>query len=80
MVRRAAAAAAAIIVFMIPLALTAAPLRDGDRVSVTVLNHPDLTIAQGTIDGDGLLALPLAGNVSIAGSNQPMPSRASPPH
>jgi protein involved in polysaccharide export with SLBB domain len=36
-------------------------------VAVTVFNHPELTFATVTIDGDGKLAMPLAGNVVVAG-------------
>ena len=47
--------------------VSAAPLRAGDHVEVTVFNHPELTLGQATIDGDGKLAMPLAGNVAVAG-------------
>jgi protein involved in polysaccharide export with SLBB domain len=67
MIRRAAAVLAALLIGAIPVLVAAAPLRSGDRVGVTIFNHPDLTIPQGTIDADGKIALPLVGNVSIAG-------------
>ena len=34
---------------------------------VSVFNHPELAVASGTIDGQGDLAVPLVGNVPIAG-------------
>jgi polysaccharide export outer membrane protein len=67
MIRRAAAVLAALLVGGIPVLAAASPLRSGDRVAVTIFNHPDLTIPQGTIDADGKIALPLVGNVVIAG-------------
>lgn len=67
MVLRTAALAAAFAVASLPLALAAAPLRAGDHVAVTVFNHPELTSPALTIDGDGNLALPLVGNVVVAG-------------
>jgi len=51
----------------LPLAASAAPLRPGDHVAVTVFNHPELTLATATVDGDGKLAIPLAGNVAVSG-------------
>ncbi len=61
------APAVAFVIAGVPLAIAAAPLHAGDHVSVSVFNHPELTLAQATIDGDGQLALPLVGNVEIAG-------------
>lgn len=67
MVRRIAAIVAAIVVSVVPVYGSASPLRSGDRIAITIFNHPDLTIPQGTIDADGKIALPLVGNVAIAG-------------
>jgi protein involved in polysaccharide export with SLBB domain len=67
MIRRAAALLAALLVGGIPGLAAASPLRSGDRIAVTIFNHPDLTIPQGTIDADGKIALPLVGNLTIAG-------------
>ena len=64
---RFAAAAVALALSALPLAVFAAPLRAGDHISVTVFNHPELTLPTATIDGDGKLAMPLSGNVAIAG-------------
>jgi protein involved in polysaccharide export with SLBB domain len=57
---------AALLAF-VPVAVLAAPLRAGDHIQLTVFNHPELTFAQATIDGDGKLAMPLVGNVFVAG-------------
>ena len=43
-------------------------LHSGDKVQVTVYNHPDLSGPQ-TIDGSGAVSLPLAGSVSVAGAD-----------
>lgn len=69
MIRRLIALAAAffVIVTIAPVALNAAPLRAGDHLVVTVFNHPELSLLTATIDGEGKLAMPLAGNVPIAG-------------
>lgn len=64
---RIAAVGAVIALSVFPLAGAGAPLRAGDHIAVTVFNHPELTIPQVTIDGDGKLAMPLAGNVAVAG-------------
>ncbi len=58
---------AAVVLAFIPALVVAAPLRVGDHVSVTVFNHPELSLASTTIDGDGDLTMPLAGNVPVAG-------------
>jgi protein involved in polysaccharide export with SLBB domain len=67
MVSRVVAVCTAIVVAIIPAMAAASPLRSGDRVMVTVFNHPELAIASATIDGDGDLAMPVAGNVVVAG-------------
>ena len=41
-------------------------LRPGDRIAVTVHDHPELS-AELDLDADGLVRLPLAGTVSLAG-------------
>jgi protein involved in polysaccharide export with SLBB domain len=67
MIRRAAATVAALVAFSLPAALLAAPLRAGDHIAVTVFNHPELTLSTATIDGEGMLAMPLVGNVTLEG-------------
>jgi protein involved in polysaccharide export with SLBB domain len=59
--------ATAVVVAMIPVVALASPLRSGDHVMVSVFNHPELAVASGTIDGQGDLAVPLVGNVPVAG-------------
>jgi len=61
-------AALAVIVAIIPVSAVASPLRAGDHVAVNVFNHPELTVTAGTIDADGDLAMPLIGNIAIAGA------------
>jgi protein involved in polysaccharide export with SLBB domain len=65
---RIRAAALAVIASIVPVAVSASPLRAGDHVAVSVFNHPELSVTAGTIDADGDLALPLIGNVAIAGA------------
>jgi polysaccharide export outer membrane protein len=67
MIRRAAAALVAAFVVGFPALVSASPLRSGDHVAVTIFNHPDLTVPAGTIDADGKIAVPLAGNVRVGG-------------
>ena len=67
MVSRIVAAAAALAIAIVPAIAGASPLRAGDHVAVTVFNHPELTIASGTIDADGDIAMPLVGNITVAG-------------
>lgn len=67
MASRLVAATVALALAFLPLAAAASPLRAGDRVAVSVFNHPELAVAAGTIDADGLLAMPLIGNVAVAG-------------
>src|ERR1700761_1561795 len=64
---RVAAAAAFFSFLALPIALSASPLRAGDHVQVSVFNHPELSLSQGTVDADGKLAIPLVGNVAVAG-------------
>lgn len=45
----------------------AAPLRAGDRVAIAIFNQPGLSVPQGSVDADGKIAVPLAGNVAVAG-------------
>jgi protein involved in polysaccharide export with SLBB domain len=68
MVTRFVAMAAAVALAGLPIALTASPLRAGDKVAVSIFNHPELAVASGTIDAEGNLAMPLVGNVPVAGS------------
>jgi polysaccharide export outer membrane protein len=67
MSRRVAVVIAALLAAMIPIVAAASPLRSGDHVMVSVFNHPELAIASGTIDAQGDLAVPLVGNVPVAG-------------
>jgi polysaccharide export outer membrane protein len=50
-----------------PVAVAASPLRAGDRIAVNVFNHPELAVVAGTIDAEGDIAMPLVGNVPVAG-------------
>ena len=65
---RISAAVLAAIAVLVPALASASPLRAGDHVAVTVFNHPELSVTAGTIDAEGDLALPLVGNVAIAGT------------
>jgi protein involved in polysaccharide export with SLBB domain len=67
--RRSVAAfvASAAVMSALPLSAFASPLRSGDHIEITIFNHPDMTVPQGTVDADGMVALPLVGNVHIAG-------------
>jgi protein involved in polysaccharide export with SLBB domain len=58
----------AVLLAIVPAIAAASPLRAGDRVAVTVFNHPELAVLAGTIDADGDLAMPIVGNVAIAGA------------
>jgi polysaccharide biosynthesis/export protein len=42
------------------------PIHDGDKVHVTVYNHPDLSV-DAVVTGSGDIAVPLAGNVAVEG-------------
>jgi len=44
------------------------PIHAGDKVHVTVYNHPDLSV-DAVVAGTGEIAVPLAGNVAIEGMN-----------
>ncbi len=48
--------------------LSAATLHPGDKISVIVYNHPELSVASLTLDALGQASLPLAGLVGAAGS------------
>jgi polysaccharide export outer membrane protein len=65
--RRVIGFVAALVICGLPISALAAPLRDGDHIAVTIFNHPDMSVAAGTVDADGMLAMPLVGNVQIAG-------------
>jgi protein involved in polysaccharide export with SLBB domain len=65
---RISAALLAVFASIVPVAVSASPLRAGDHIAVSVFNHPELSVTSGTIDAEGDLALPLIGNVAIAGT------------
>jgi len=44
------------------------PIHPGDKVQVTVYNHPDLS-TESVVSGTGEIVVPLAGNVSVEGLN-----------
>jgi len=67
MASRIVTAGIAVLLAIVPAIAVASPLRAGDRVAVTVFNHPELALAAATIDADGDLAMPIVGNVAVAG-------------
>lgn len=62
-------AAAATLLGFATTAAASAALHPGDRVSIQVYNHPELT-TQTTVDGRGLVSLPLVGTVSATGVDE----------
>jgi polysaccharide export outer membrane protein len=50
------------------IASTETPIHAGDKVHVTVYNHPDLSIDT-VVTGTGEISLPIAGNVTVEGLN-----------
>ena len=54
------------IVLLFALRALAVPLHPGDKVTISIYNHPEL-LTQGTLDPAGAIAIPLAGSIKIAG-------------
>jgi polysaccharide export outer membrane protein len=55
---------------LVPAAAYASSLHPGDAVTVTVLNHPELS-GPATIDASGNVSLPVAGSVPAAAADAP---------
>ncbi len=67
-------AAAAILAAFAPPSLARSaeyPLRYGDSISVTVVGHPELSVAAQPIRPDGRVGLPLVSDVPVAGRTIP---------
>jgi protein involved in polysaccharide export with SLBB domain len=62
-------AAAVTLLGLSATAAASAALHPGDKVNIQVYNHPELS-TQTTIDGRGLISLPLVGTVSAAGTDE----------
>jgi polysaccharide export outer membrane protein len=58
-----------------PLCAPAVPLHPGDKVTISVYNHPEL-LTQGQLDESGSVTLPLAGTVKISGMEPAAADRA----
>jgi polysaccharide export outer membrane protein len=58
-----------------PLCAPAVPLHVGDKVTISVYNHPEL-LTQGQLDETGSVTLPLAGTVKISGMEPAAADRA----
>ncbi len=62
-------------VAFVPLRALAVPLHPGDKVTISVYNHPELLTA-GTLDPSGAISIPLAGTVKLAGLEPASADRA----
>jgi len=68
-VGRAALAAVSAVSFVMPgiMANASATIHPGDKITVVVYNHPDLSLSEITVASDGNASLPLLGIVHVGG-------------